>query len=158
MTVALYPGSFDPIHNGHLAVIEAASSVFESVVVGIGYHPTKTSGFFTPQERGELIESCTEIFGNVSVCLFSGLVTAAAKDCGANVILKGLRGGGDLADEMAQAHMNLVTGGVRTVFMPAIGASARVASTYVRQIATMGGDVSKTVPSVVGQAMARKLK
>lgn len=157
MTVALYPGSFDPVHNGHVAIIEAAAAVMDAVVVGIGHHPTKTSGMFTPNERAELIELCTEHLDNVTVRLFSGLVTVAAREFGADVLVKGLRSGGDLDDEMAQAHMNLVTGEIPTMFLPASGPSARVASTYVRQIAAMGGDISDTVAPSVAAAIARKL-
>lgn len=157
MTAALYPGSFDPIHNGHVAVIELAASIMDTVVVGVGHHPTKSSGMFTPEERKALIEGCLSHLDNVSVELFSGLVTVAAKDFGATVLVKGLRSGGDLDDEMAQAHMNLTTGGVPTTFLPAVGNSARVASTYVRQIAAMGGDISGTVPANVAAAIAKKV-
>ncbi len=157
MTVALYPGSFDPVHNGHIAMIESAAAILSSVVVAVGHHPTKNSGLFTPQERVELIEACTSHLDNVSVRLFSGLVTAAAKEFGATVLVKGLRGSGDLGDEMAQAHMNLETGSIPTVFLPATGPSARVAGTYVRQIAAMGGDISDTVPAIVAKAIAVKV-
>lgn len=157
MTVALYPGSFDPIHSGHLTIIESAAQIMDAVIVGIGHHPTKTSGMFTPAERAELIRACTKHLDNVTVELFSGLVTVAAKEVGADVLLKGLRSGADLDDEMAQAHMNVTTGGVPTVFLPAAGPSSRVASTYVRQIAAMGGDISATVPLEVAEAIAKKL-
>lgn len=157
MAIALYPGSFDPIHNGHIAIIETAAAIMDSLVVGIGHHPTKTSGMFTPPERAALIESCVSHLDNVSVVLFSSLVTEAAKQAGATVLVKGLRSGGDLFDEMAQAHMNLATGAIPTMFLPATGPSARVASTYVRQIAAMGGDITETVPAIVAQEMAKKL-
>ncbi len=90
---------------------------------------------------------------NVDIELFSGLVTKAATDLGADCLVKGLRGGSDLDAEMQQAHMNLTTGSIPSIFVPATGASALVASTYVRQIAAMGGDVSDVVPPTVLAAL-----
>lgn len=148
-TVALYPGSFDPVHNGHVAVIELASPLFAELIIGVGHNPAKPSGMFTPEERVSMIEASVAHLANVRVALFSGLVTAAADSLGAHCLVKGLRGGSDLDAEMQQAHMNRTTGGVPTVFLPAVGASALVASSYVRQIAAMGGDVTETVPPAV---------
>lgn len=153
MSTALYPGSFDPVHNGHLAVIRHASTLFERVVVGVGHNPDKPSGLFTPEQRVEMIRAETADLAGVDVELFSGLVTVAAVRFGADCLVKGLRGASDLDAEMQQAHMNLTTGSVPTVFLPATGPSALVASTYVRQIAAMGGDVSDVVPPVVLSAL-----
>lgn len=149
MTVALYPGSFDPLHNGHLAVISTAAPLFDQLIVGVGHNPAKPSGLFTPDERVQLIVDCTKDLPSVRVELFSGLVTSAAKSLGADCLLKGLRGAADLDAEMQQGHMNLTTGGVPTIFFPGLGPSALVASSYVRQIAAMGGDISATVPAAV---------
>lgn len=149
MSTALYPGSFDPVHNGHLAVIAHAAALFDRVIVGVGHNPDKPSGLFSPDHRMAMIQAEVASFGNVAVALFSGLVTAAAADLGADCLVKGLRGASDLDAEMQQSHMNLTTGGIPTVFVPATGPSALVASTYVRQIAAMGGDVSDVVPARV---------
>lgn len=146
MTIALYPGSFDPLHSGHLAVIRTAATLFETVIVGVGHNPDKPSGLFTPEERVAMITESVDGTTNVRVSLFSGLVTKAAVELGADCLLKGLRGASDLDAEMQQAHMNLTTGAMPTVFLPGTGPSALVASSYVRQIAAMGGDVSHTVP------------
>jgi pantetheine-phosphate adenylyltransferase len=155
MTVALYPGSFDPVHNGHLAVIAQAASLFDEVVVGVGHNPQKPSGLFSPEERAELIRSVVH-HDNVRVELFTGLVTAAARGLGAGCLLKGIRGAVDLDAELQQAHMNLSCGGVPTVFLPAVGAAAFVASRYVREIAALGGDISAVVPPLVADRLEEK--
>jgi pantetheine-phosphate adenylyltransferase len=157
MTVALYPGSFDPVHNGHLALIEQASGLFDEVVVGVGHNPQKPSGLFTPDERAVLIRDQVAGCANVRVELFSGLVTAAAARLGATCIVKGIRGAADLDAELQQAHMNLSSGGIPTIFLPAVSGAAFVASRYVREIAAMGGDVRAVVPPAVADRLLEKL-
>lgn len=157
MSTALYPGSFDPVHNGHLGVLETMAPLFDRVIVGVGHNPDKPSGMFTPDERKALIESVTSHLGNVDVALFSGLVTVAATELGADCLVKGLRGGGDLDTEMQQANMNAETGGINTLFVAGLGTAGLVAGTYVRQIAAMGGDVTNVVPAAVASALAEKL-
>ena len=154
MAVALYPGSFDPVHNGHLAIIAAASPLFDAVVVAVGYNPGKPAGLFDGPERAELItESLVPLdLPNVRVTTFTGLVTAAARDEGADCLVKGLRSGTDLDVEMLQANMNhQSSGGLPTVFLPALGSSALVSSRYVREIALAGGNVQSVVPAAVQQ-------
>ena len=157
MTTALYPGSFDPIHNGHIAIIEDATLIFDSVIVGVGHNPEKPSGFFLPERRVELIRAAVAHLPTVSVELFAGLVTSAATSLGAEVLVKGVRGALDLDTEMQQAHMNRTTAGVPTVLLPANNLSASVSSTYVRQIALMGGDITAVVPAVVARAIEEKV-
>lgn len=154
MAVALYPGSFDPVHNGHLAVIAMAASIFDEVIVGVGHNPAKPSGFFTPDERMNLITESTSEQANVKVVPFTGLVTAAAAELGVTCLVKGLRGAADLDVEMLQAKMNAATGNdLPTVFLPGIGTNALVSSRYVREIASAGGDVSSVVPAAVQRAL-----
>lgn len=156
MTRAFYPGSFDPVHNGHVAVIEAAASIFDEIVVAVGHNPQKaSSGFLPAEDRVELIEAAIGHENNVRVVLFSGLVTVAAAEHGASCLLKGLRSSTDLDVEMLQAKMNSATGdGIPTVFVPGIGTDALVSSRYVREIAAAGGDVSSVVPRVVAERLA----
>jgi pantetheine-phosphate adenylyltransferase len=156
MTVALYPGSFDPLHNGHLSVIAMAAPLFDRVIVGVGYNPDKPSGLFTPDERCAMIVESVADLSNVAVELFSGLVTDAARRLHADCLIKGLRGGSDLDVEMQQAHMNLASARVPTLFLPGLGNASLVASSYVRQIASMGGDVAATVPGPVLSGLQRK--
>lgn len=157
MGVALYPGSFDPIHNGHLAVIGAAAAIFERVVVAVGHNPAKPSGLFAPEERLELITGLTAGYGNVSVTSFTGLATAAAIANGAACLLKGVRSASDLDTEMLQANMNAETGGMPTVFLPGLGRHALVSSRYVREIASAGGDVSAVVPAAVHERLRQRI-
>jgi pantetheine-phosphate adenylyltransferase len=156
MATALYPGSFDPVHNGHVAVIEAGASIFEAVIVAVGYNPAKTSSGYLPvEDRVALVEEATDGLANVKVVMFSGLVTVAAAEHGASCLLKGLRSSTDLDVEMLQAKMNSATGGgLETVFLPGIGTNALVSSRYVREIASAGGDVSSVVPPCVARRLA----
>jgi pantetheine-phosphate adenylyltransferase len=157
MAVALYPGSFDPVHNGHLAIIAAASPLFDVVVVAVGYNPGKPTGLFDGPVRAELIaESLVPLdLPNVRVTTFTGLVTTAARDEGADCLVKGLRSGSDLDVEMLQAHMNYQTSdGLPTVFLPGLGPSALISSRYVREIAAAGGDVQSVVPAAVHKRIA----
>lgn len=150
MAVAMYPGSFDPIHNGHLAIIEAGAPLFDQLIVAVGHNPAKQSGRFTGPERAELIAEVTAHLDNVKVKLFSGLVTVAAAEHGADCLVKGIRSSTDLDVEMLQANMNAVSGGgLPTVFLPGIGPHALVSSRYVREISAAGGDVSTVVPPSV---------
>lgn len=159
MSSALYPGSFDPVHNGHLAVIAMVAPLFDELIVGVGHNPDKPSGLFTPDERATFLRDATAHHGNVRVELFSGLSIVAAVALGADCLLKGVRGASDLDAELQQANMNLVTGEIPTIFVPGVGAHALVSSTYVRQIGLMGGDVSSVVPApVADQIRERSLR
>jgi pantetheine-phosphate adenylyltransferase len=159
MAVALYPGSFDPIHNGHLAVIATAAAIFDEVIVGVGHNPAKPSGMFTPDQRINMIEVATADLDNVRVEGFTGLVTAAAADLGVTCLVKGLRSASDLDTEMLQAKMNAATGDdVPTVFLPGIGSNALISSRYIREIAAAGGDVSRVVPDSVMKLLPEALQ
>ncbi|MCQ2004181.1 pantetheine-phosphate adenylyltransferase [Rhizobium sp. NRK18] len=161
MKTAFYPGSFDPMTNGHLDVLVQALNVAEKVIVAIGVHPGKTP-LFSFDERGELIvRSLTEVMpdagGRVSVVSFDNLVVDAARGHGASLLIRGLRDGTDLDYEMQMAGMNnQMAPDIQTVFLPAGTASRPITATLVRQIAGMGGDVSAFVPKVVLDALLEK--
>ncbi|MCP3853418.1 MAG: pantetheine-phosphate adenylyltransferase [Actinomycetia bacterium] len=157
MTSVLYPGSFDPVHNGHLALIEQAAVIFDRVVVGVGWNPLKPSGLFDADERRAMLTATTSHLPEVELAQFSGLVIDAARDNGVDAIIKGLRGVADFDSEVEQARMNEATGGVPTLFLPAEPAQGFVAAKYVREIARMGGDVSGVVPAVVLARLQEKL-
>ena len=162
MATAFYPGSFDPMTNGHLDVLLQALNVAERVVVAIGIHPGKTP-LFTFEERAQLIRaSLTEALpsaaGEIDVISFDNLVVDAARAHGASLLIRGLRDGTDLDYEMQMAGMNRqMAPDVQTVFLPAGVASRPIAATLVRQIAAMGGDVGAFVPAPVLAAMKNKL-
>lgn len=162
MTVAMYPGSFDPVHNGHLAIIRVAAVLFDRLIVAVGHNPAKESGMFTGPERLEMIEASVEAekIRGVRVVLFTGLVTDAARAEGADCLVKGVRNGSDLDTELLQANMNLQSAGsdLHTVLLPGIGPDALVSSRYVREIASRGGDVQPVVPEVVFDHLSRKFR
>ena len=163
MTVAFYPGSFDPITNGHIDVLVQALNVASKVVVAIGIHPGKTP-LFTFEERASLIrQSLSDVLperaGDVSVVSFSNLVVDAARAHDAPLLIRGLRDGTDLDYEMQMAGMNRqMAPEVQTVFLPAGVASRPITATLVRQIAAMGGDVSSFVPAPVLAALKARQK
>lgn len=156
MPAAFIPGSFDPFHNGHLAVVRVAAACFERVTVAIGYNPAKPSGLFSVEERTKMIEDSVAGLANVRVTSFDGLVTTAAQQNRADVLVKGIRTATDLDSEIVQANTNLETGGATTLFVPGIGSAALVASRYLREIGIRGGDISSLVPPPVWTAMQMK--
>ena len=149
---AIYPGSFDPVTNGHIDIIERSLMLCDRLVVAIGTHPSKKP-LFSFDERRDLIH----LFANerfdtdrIDVVAFDGLVVDAANDAGATILIRGLRNGTDLDYEMPMAGMNAsMAPRVQTVFLPASPDVAFITATLVRQIAAMGGDVAPFVPSAV---------
>lgn len=149
MTRVLYPGSFDPIHNGHIEIVETAAKVFDEVIVAVVGNPGKGSGVFTMAERFELI---TEVFGsveNVRPMMHTGLVVTLADEHHVDFIVKGLRAAADFESELQQAQINKQLSGVETMFLPATSSSSFIASKYIREIARLDGDVSSMVPGPV---------
>ncbi|HSO47704.1 MAG TPA: pantetheine-phosphate adenylyltransferase [Rhizobiaceae bacterium] len=155
---AYYPGSFDPLTNGHLDVLTRALALFDTVVIGIGVHPGKTP-MFSFQERADLIEASldTGARGRIKVEQFDNLVVKAARQAGAVALVRGLRDGTDLDYEMQMAGMNgVMEPDVQTVFFPPSPQNRAITATLVRQIAKMGGDVSPFVPAHVHAALKQK--
>lgn len=163
MTIAFYPGSFDPMTNGHLDVLIQSLNVASEVIVAIGVHPGKAP-MFTFEERAELIRhSLEEVLPGeaerLRVVSFSNLVVDAAREHGATLLVRGLRDGTDLDYEMQMAGMNRqMAPDIQTVFLPAGTASRPITATLVRQIAAMGGNVEAFVPKAVLEALNTKLK
>ena len=154
MTRVLYPGSFDPIHNGHLELIEVASRLFDDVVVAVIRNPQKGTGLFDLQERSDLVTESVAHLPNVSITSFASLVVDLAKAIEADFIVKGLRAVSDFESELQQAQMNLAISGVHTVFLPSATTHSFVASKLIREIARFGGDVSSMVPPPVAARLA----
>ncbi|MEM6463290.1 MAG: pantetheine-phosphate adenylyltransferase [Pseudomonadota bacterium] len=161
MSVAFYPGSFDPITNGHLDVLVQALNVADSVVVGIGSQASKQP-LFSYEMRADLI---TRSLANVlpgqeeriTVVSFDRLAVDAARKAGATMLMRGLRDGSDLDYEMQMAGMNReMAPEIQTVFLPASPLNRPITATLVRQIAAMGGDVSAFVPLPVLAALKER--
>jgi pantetheine-phosphate adenylyltransferase len=156
MRRALVPGSFDPIHNGHLEVIERAATLFDEVVIASVYNPEKPSGMFTLEERREMVsESCSHL-PNVTVAFFSGLLVDFANDNGCSVIVKGLRAVSDFETELQMAQMNEKLSGILTLFLPTASRHSFLSSRLLREVARFGGDVSSMVPPTVLHYFAQK--
>lgn len=163
MTTAFYPGSFDPMTNGHLDVLIQSLKIASHVFVGIGVNSSKVP-MFSFEERADLIRRCLAdaLPGSaerLTVVSFSGLVVDTARDHGASILVRGLRDGTDLDFEMQMAGMNRqMAPDIQTVFVPAEPVSRPITATLVRQIAQMGGDVSAFVPAAVLTALREKFK
>lgn len=159
--VALYPGSFDPVTNGHLDVVRRAVVLCDRLIVAVGIHPGKTP-LFSAEERLSMARSEFEPVAVNAGCAFDcttydDLTVAAAKKAGATILVRGLRDGTDLDYEMQIAGMNeSMAPDVQTVFLPASPGVRPITATLVRQIATMGGDVSAFVPQRVASRLKTK--
>jgi pantetheine-phosphate adenylyltransferase len=159
--IALYPGSFDPITNGHLDVFRRAVELCDRLIVAIGVHPGKKP-LFTVEERFKMVR---EVFAPIAAkagCEFDctsydKLTVTAAQKAGATIMVRGLRDGTDLNYEMQIAGMNeTMAPDVHTVFVPASVGTRPITATLVRQIAGMGGDVSAFVPPPVAARLKTK--
>ena len=156
MAKVLYPGSFDPIHNGHLEIIETASRLFDRVVVAAMRNPQKGEPLFNLDERRAMIEESIAHLPNVEITMFSSLVVELAKDVGADFIIKGLRAVSDYENELQMAQMNHNISGVDTLFVPSLSKNSFLASRLIREIFRFGGDVSNMVPEPVAKRLKEK--
>lgn len=154
MAVVLYPGSFDPVHNGHLEIVETAARLFDRVVVAAVGNPQKAGPLFTLSEREEMLREAFAHLPQVEITMFSSLVVDLARQVEADFIVKGLRAVSDFESELQMAQMNHAISGVDTVFIPSASRHSFLASKLIREIARFGGDVSSMVP----QAVAARLK
>lgn len=149
------PGSFDPITNGHLDVIERAAARFDRVTVAVLVNPAK-EGMFTIDERQDLIRDVTAHLDNVGVDSFTGLLVDYCRAHDIWLICKGLRAVSDFEYELQMAQMNSHIGGVETVFMTTSPEWSFLSSSLVKEVARWGGSVSDTVPDVVARALAAR--
>ncbi|GAA5151881.1 pantetheine-phosphate adenylyltransferase [Nocardioides marinquilinus] len=156
MSRAVCPGSFDPITLGHLDVVTRAARLFDEVVVAVGVNPSK-SRLFSPEERLEMLTRAVADLPNVRVEGFTGLVTDFCTEQDAVAIVKGLRAASDFDYELPMAHMNTALTSVETVFLPTSTGRSFVSSSLVKEVASLGGDVSAFVPDFVLEALTARL-
>jgi len=154
--LAICPGTFDPIHNGHLDIIRRAARLFARVVVLVAREPNKPTLFSAEERAGLVRASCTEL-SNVEVDLFSGLLTAYARERGATVIVKGMRTADDFQIEQQMAMMNrALLPEADTLLMMTSPQSLYISSTLIKEVHSLGGDVSRFVPPPVAEALRQK--
>ena len=154
---ALCPGTFDPVTNGHLDIIERASRRFDAVVVGVLDNPSKQP-LFSAEERVQMLKEATEGLAGVSVVSFSGLLVESARALGADVIVKGLRAVTDFEYEIQMAQMNHALAGTETLFMTTNPSWSFLSSSLVKEVARLGGVVGGLVPAHVQRALEQRLR
>jgi len=157
--VAVCPGSYDPVTNGHLDVIGRASRVFDKVVVGVVNNPVrKQKTLFTAEERRQFIQDATADLGNVEVGVMSNLLVEFAKEQGAIAIIKGLRAISDFEYEFEMNQLNRkLDPGIESMYIFSSPNYSFLSSTGVKEIATFGGDIGDLVPAPVAKALAERL-
>ena len=156
--IAVYTGTFDPVHRGHLDVIDRASRLFDRVIVGVGTNPEKKT-YFDIDERVELIQAVTVQHANVEVLKFEGLAVRFVRGARARIMVRGLRTLSDMEYEFTMSLMNLnLDPEIETVFLMAKEEFSHVSSSLLRQIAVFGGDLSKFLPEPVEKALIQRAK
>jgi pantetheine-phosphate adenylyltransferase len=153
----IYPGTFDPITNGHVNIIERATRIFPYVVVAVASSNKKN--LFTLEERVQLVRKVVAKYKNVSVCTFSGLLVDLARERKSMLILRGLRAISDYEFELQLANLNRsMEPKIETIFLTPTEKYAYISSSMLREIATLGGNTSQFVPTVVQKALQKKIK
>lgn len=157
MKKVLVPGSYDPVHNGHLEVIERAAQLFDRVVLAAVHNPSK-EGRFTMEERRDMLLESTAHLSNVTVDFFDGLLVDFAKRESCDAIVKGLRAVSDFESELQMAQMNERLTGIITMFIPTASRHSFLASRLLMEVARYGGDVSSMVPEPVNRRLKEKFQ
>ena len=157
MIKAAYPGSFDPITNGHLDIIQRSASLFDEVVIGV-LNNYKKSPLFSVEERVKILKEVTKDIPNVRIQAFEGLLVDFVRECGANVIVRGLRAITDFDYELQMAQTNrILEPTIDTMFLTTSLEYAYLSSTTVKEVAFFGEDITKFVPPYVAQQMKLKM-
>jgi pantetheine-phosphate adenylyltransferase len=156
LRTAVYPGSFDPITNGHLDIVERSSEMFDNVVIAVFINPNKKP-LFTVEERVDMIREVTRHLPNVQVDSFEGLLSDYARQRGAKVIIRGLRAVSDFEYEFQMALMNRkLNPNVETIFMSSSSKNIYISSTIIKEVSSLGGSISGLVPRVVENRLMEK--
>ena len=156
MAIALIPGSFDPVTNGHLDIIGRAARHFDEVIAAVIRNPQKAQTLFSLEEREEMLADVTVQFPNVRIDSFKGLLVDFAREHRVSAIMKGLRAVSDFDYELQMAQMNHELSGIDTLFMPTSPQYSFLSSSLVREVARFGGDVSSMVPPLVAQRLKER--
>ena len=156
MRRAVSPGSFDPVTNGHLDIVDRASRLYDELIVAVLINQSK-HGLFTVDERLDMLREVTKGYRNVRVEAFQGLLVDFCRAQGAGVVVRGLRAVSDFDYELQMAQMNIGLAGVETLFMPTNPLYSFLSSSLVKDVAKWGGDVSAHVPEVVARRLAERL-
>jgi pantetheine-phosphate adenylyltransferase len=154
---AVFPGSFDPITNGHLDVIERGIKLFDELIIAVGRSPIKDP-LFTPEERVEMIAELVADIPRVSVENFDGLMVKYALKKKADIILRGMRSLTDVQYEFKLAMTNRKVAGIETVFIMTSAEYGFTSSTLIREVASLGGDVSNMIPKTIYKRLQKRLK
>jgi pantetheine-phosphate adenylyltransferase len=153
VATALCPGSFDPVTNGHLDIIERTARHFDNVIVAVIRNPQKSESLFTLEERQEMLREVTAHLPNVRIDFFKGLLVDYAKEHDASAIVKGLRALSDFDYELQMAQMNERLSGIDTFFISTSPQYSFLSSSLVREVARFGGDVTNMVPPAVAKRL-----
>ena len=156
MARALCPGSFDPVTNGHLDIIERTERHFEDVLVAVIRNPQKSESLFTLEERQEMLREVTAHLPNIHIGSFKGLLVDYAKENDAQAIVKGLRAMSDFDYELQMAQMNERLSGIDTFFISTSPQYSFLSSSLVREVARFGGDVTNMVPPAVAKRLVEQ--
>ena len=157
INIAVYPGSFDPITNGHLDVISRSSKLFDKVIVGISKSSNSKNYLFTDKERLELVNDCTKHLNNVEPMVFEGLLVDFAKNNKINLIIRGLRAFSDFESEFQMSLMNRkLNTDVTTIFLMPHEKYTHISSSIVKEVFSLKGNISDYVSDVVLEALTKK--
>ncbi|MCL6562986.1 MAG: pantetheine-phosphate adenylyltransferase [Firmicutes bacterium] len=150
---AVYTGTFDPVHLGHLDIIQRGSQLFDRLIVGVGINPEKTT-LFSIEERVELLQQVVQGIPRVEIQPFLGLAVRFVREAGARIMLRGLRTLSDMEYEFTMSLTNLaLDSAIETVFLMAKEEYSHISSTLIRQIASFGGELDKFVPPLIKSAL-----
>ena len=156
--IVVCPGSFDPLTIGHLDIITRSAKLFDKVIVVVMRNPNKDVGSFTTEERVDFIKRCTKNLPNVSVDSYAGLLADYVREKGASAVVKGLRAISDYDDEFRQALTNQkLNSEMETIFMVSNAEHMFLSSSVVKQVCSLGGDISTFVPKEICEDIVRRL-